>query len=89
MTKNKVTIYVRGNCPFCVRAQDLCKQLGVVFEVVDMTNNELLQADVFARSQGMRTVPQIFVGDKHVGGFTDLVALHEAGNFLPLCIMHV
>ena len=80
-------IYGRLSCPFCVRACDFCEQLGVEFVYVDMANDPATQEDVFSRSQGMKTVPQIFVGEKHIGGFTDMVALHERGDLLPLCTL--
>lgn len=84
---DKVMIYGRDRCPFCVYARAFCENHGVVFEYVDMTGNLDQQEDVFARSNGMRTVPQIFIGDKHVGGFSEMEALHKSGGFLPLCLL--
>ena len=83
---DKVMIYGRHHCPFCVQARAFCESHGVLFEYVDMTGDLNTQEDVFSRSNGMRTVPQIFIGDKHIGGFSDMESLHKDGGFLPLCL---
>lgn len=78
-----VRIYVTTYCPYCDMAKRLLDQLGVPWEAVDVTHEPELRKELVARS-GMRTVPQIFVGDVSVGGFTDLQALHAQGGLLPL-----
>lgn len=85
--KNKVTIYGRSSCPFCVRAKNLCEDLRISFDYIDMTGDIDAQERVFELSNGMRTVPQIFIGEKHVGGFSDLEALQRSGELLSQCIL--
>ena len=70
-------------CPYCVAARRLLQQLGVDFEDVAVDGNAQLRSDVMQAS-GQRTVPQIWVGEQHVGGYTDLASLHQQGKFLPL-----
>jgi glutaredoxin 3 len=80
----KVTMYSTAVCPYCVRAEQLLKQRGV--EAIDKIRIDLdagLRDDMIART-GRRTVPQIFIGDTHVGGFDDLAALDRAGGLTPL-----
>ena len=79
-----VRMYTTEVCPFCVRAKTLLKQRGVA--QIDEVRIDL---DVQARqemmeSTGRRTVPQIFIGDTHVGGCDELVALDRQGALLPL-----
>jgi len=75
-----VVIYTTTYCPFCTRAKALLQKKGVSFEEVDVTDDDAARAALIARSNGMRTVPQIFVGETHVGGYTDLAALENAGR---------
>jgi glutaredoxin 3 len=79
-----VTIYTTVSCVFCLRAKEYLRAKGVAYEEVDVTGDEEARARLVERSGGQRTVPQIFVGDVHVGGYTDLVALDRAGKFQPL-----
>jgi len=80
----KVTMYTTAVCPFCVRAEMLLKQRGVTD--IDKIRIDL---DPEQRSQmmertGRRTVPQIYIGETHVGGYDDLAALDRAGKLKPL-----
>lgn len=72
-----VQMYSKGYCPYCVRAKQLLIHKGVEFEeiMVDRDQNKL--QEMFARSNGARTVPQIFIDDHHVGGCDELYALHR------------
>ena len=79
-----VTIYTTETCAFCLRAKDYLRSKGVSYQEVDVTDDDLARADLVKRSNGQRTVPQIFVGDVHVGGYTDLVRLDAEGEFRPL-----
>lgn len=79
-----VTIYTTVSCVFCLRAKEYLRSKGVAYEEVDVTGDEEARARLVERSSGQRTVPQIFVGEVHVGGYTDLVALDREGNFQPL-----
>jgi glutaredoxin 3 len=81
---NKVLMYTTQVCPYCVRAKTLLKQRGVaeIEEVrVDMQPAE---RDRMIELTGRRTVPQIFIGDTHVGGCDDLIALDQRGGLMPL-----
>ena len=79
-----VTIYTTVSCVFCLRAKDYLRARGVAYEEVDVTGDEAARARLVERAQGRRTVPQIFVGDVPIGGYTDLVALDRAGKLQPL-----
>ena len=83
-TMKPVKMYTTAVCPFCVRAKQILKSKGVdqIDEVrVDMLPDERVK---MMESTGRRTVPQIFIGDIHVGGCDDLVALDSRGGLLPL-----
>jgi len=75
-----VKMYTTLVCPYCVRAKALLKQRGV--EVIDEIRVDLQPElrDTMVRITGRRTVPQIFIGDRHVGGYDDLYALEKAGQ---------
>lgn len=77
----KVTIYTKDYCPYCVKAKNLLTRRGVTDIIeIDITNDEKLQAEMIAKSGGKRTVPQIFIGETHIGGCGDLYALDSAGK---------
>jgi glutaredoxin 3 len=79
-----VKMYTTLVCPYCVRAKALLKQRGVdaIDEVrVDLDPGE---RDTMVRLTGRRTVPQIFIGDRHVGGCDDLIALDQRGALAPM-----
>jgi glutaredoxin 3 len=75
-----VVIYTRILCGYCMRAKHLLKRKGVAFEEIDAGFNAEKRAEMLARSGGASTYPQIFVGEHHVGGCDDLVALERAGK---------
>ena len=83
MAQPKIQMYVTGWCPYCERARQLLKKKGVDFEEIDVDARPEARAEMTARS-ARRTVPQIFIGDKHVGGCDDLHALDAAGGLDPL-----
>jgi len=74
-----VTIYTSGWCPYCRRAKDLLTQKNVVFSEIDVEDQPQSRQDMIARSN-RRTVPQIFIGDQHVGGCDDLIELDRSGK---------
>jgi glutaredoxin 3 len=74
-----VTIYSTGWCPYCARAKSLLTRKGVSFEEIDVEAAPEKRAEMQTRS-GRRSVPQIFIGDQHVGGCDDLHALEDAGK---------
>ena len=79
-----VKMYTTLVCPYCVRAKSLLKQRGV--EQIEEVRVDLdpSQRDSMIQLTGRRTVPQIFIGDTHVGGCDDLIALDQRGGLLPL-----
>jgi glutaredoxin 3 len=80
----KVTMYTTPICPYCVRAKALLKKKSVEVEEIDVMMDADARAEMEAKSGGARTVPQIFVGDHHVGGCDELYALERAGDLDPL-----
>jgi glutaredoxin 3 len=80
----RVRMYTTPICPYCVRAKALLKKKGAHVEEVDVFSNSEARAEMEAKSQGRKTVPQIFVGETHVGGCDDLYALDQAGKLDPL-----
>lgn len=79
-----VEIYTSPLCGFCHAAKRLLNQKGVNFTEIDVLSNPDRKAEMVQRANGVRTVPQIFIGDKHVGGSDDLHALERAGKLDPL-----
>ncbi len=75
-----VEIYTSPFCGFCHAAKRLLTQKGVSFSEVDVMSNPDRKAEMIQRANGGRTVPQIFIGDTHVGGSDDLHALERAGK---------
>lgn len=78
-----VILYTSRPCGYCSAAKSLLTQVGLTYEERDLTGDSTARRELMERS-GQRTVPQIYVGEVHVGGFTELRALHSAGNLLPL-----
>lgn len=79
----KVQMYATGWCPYCERARQLLRQKNVDFEEIDVDARPEARAEMVARS-GRRTVPQIFIGDRHIGGSDDLFELEAAHGLDPL-----
>jgi glutaredoxin 3 len=75
-----IVMYSSGWCPYCVRARALLERKGLPFREIKLDENPADRDAMLARSGGRRTVPQIFIGDHHVGGFDDLYALDKAGK---------
>lgn len=78
-----VVMYATGWCPYCERARQLFKRKQVAFTEIDIDKDPALRQEMMTRS-GRRTVPQIFIGDVHVGGCDDLHALEAQGGLDPL-----
>jgi len=80
----KVIMYSTGVCPFCLMAERLLKSKGVAdIEKIRIDLEPQRRSEMMERT-GRRTVPQIYVGDRHVGGYDDLAALDRAGGLDPL-----
>jgi glutaredoxin 3 len=80
----KVTMYSTAVCPYCQRAEMLLKQRGVTEIEKIRIDLDSAQKDAMIEKTGRRTVPQIFIGQTHVGGFDDLAALDRSGGLQPL-----
>jgi glutaredoxin 3 len=80
----QVKMYTTQVCPFCIRAKALLKQRGV--EQIEEIRIDLdpAQRDHMMQITGRRTVPQIFIGQTHVGGCDDLIALDQRGGLVPM-----
>ena len=79
-----VRIYTTPICPYCVRAKSLLAKKGVEVEEIDIYMSAEARQEMQANTGGARTVPQIFIGDTHVGGCDDLYALENAGKLDPM-----
>jgi glutaredoxin 3 len=75
-----VTIYTRPMCGYCARAISLLKKKGVAFNEIDAGFDQAKRTEMMQRSNGGRTFPQIFIGDTHIGGCDDMMALERAGK---------
>jgi glutaredoxin 3 len=78
----KVVMYLSDWCPYCARARNLLDAKGVAVEEIDVDAVPGARAQMMERS-GRQTVPQIFIGDEHIGGCDELVALDAAGGLDP------
>jgi glutaredoxin 3 len=79
MTQSAVTMYVTGWCPYCQRAKTLLRAKNLVVNEIDVDDDPKFRDEMMARS-GRRTVPQIFIGQQHIGGCDDLYALEDRGE---------
>ena len=79
MSQPPITLYVTGWCPYCQRAKALLSSKQLAFNEIDVDEDPKLRQEMTARS-GRRTVPQIFIGERHVGGCDDLYALEGSGE---------
>ena len=79
----KVQIYTTQWCPYCHAAKSLLEDKGVAYEEVNAEDPEV-RMQMVERANGRRTVPQIFIGETHVGGYDDMAALDRRGQFDPL-----
>lgn len=78
-----ITLYSTAVCPYCVAAKNFLKSRGAAWTEVRVDSDPVARAQMMARTQ-RTSVPQIFIGDTHVGGYDDLVALDRAGGLAPL-----
>ncbi|MFK7823559.1 MAG: glutaredoxin 3 [Oligoflexales bacterium] len=79
-----VLMYSKSTCPYCVAAKKLFNTKGVSFQEIDINHYPEKRDEMLAKANGRTTVPQIFIGDIHVGGFTDLVSLEQNGKLEAL-----
>jgi len=83
MTSPKVLMYVTDWCPYCARARTLLESKGIAIEEIDVDAVDGARDEMEARS-GRSSVPQIFIGNQHVGGCDELLELDQAGRLDPL-----
>lgn len=74
-----ITVYTTSSCPYCVSAKELLNRRGYAFKEVNVSDPSM-RTMLVKKAQGRKTVPQIFIGDLHVGGFDDLAALDKSGE---------
>ena len=82
--KPKVVMYATAACPFCQSAERLLVSKGVAIEKIRVDLQPELRAEMTKKAGGRRTVPQIWIGERHVGGCDDLYALDRQGELDPL-----
>lgn len=82
----KVEIYTWRTCPFCIRAKSLLKQKGIDFIEYSIDGDEAARSQMAKRAQGRKSLPQIFINDKHIGGCDDIHALEVQGKLDPLLV---
>lgn len=75
----KITIYTTNVCPYCIRAKALLDRKGYTYEEINAEDEEI-RNDMIKKAGGRRSVPQIFIGDTHVGGSDDLYELDKQGK---------
>ncbi|MBN8521109.1 MAG: glutaredoxin 3 [Alphaproteobacteria bacterium] len=75
-----IEMYTTKICPYCVRAKALFESKGVKVTEIDVSDDEDLRNKMMQRAAGRRSVPQIFIGDRHIGGCDDLYALNAKGE---------
>ena len=80
----KVIIYTTSWCPYCVKAKALLDKLGQSYDEINIEEDETKRDEMMEKANGARSVPQIFIDDRHVGGCDDLHALHQKGELEPL-----
>lgn len=80
----QVTIYTKPFCPYCVRAVSLLEKKGVAFTEIEAAFDPEKRQEMMRRSNGRATFPQIFIGEAHIGGCDDMMALERDGKLDPL-----
>lgn len=83
MPAPRITVYTKENCPFCVRAKRLLEKKGVAYEEIRVEGRDDLRIWL-AETTGQKTVPQIFAGERSLGGFSDIDALDQEGKLDPI-----
>jgi glutaredoxin 3 len=79
-----VVVYTTDYCPYCRRAEAFLKDKGVAFKNVDVTHDSAMREKLVEMTQGLKTVPQIFIDGKSIGGYSDMMTLHQKGQLAPL-----
>jgi glutaredoxin 3 len=80
----EIIVYTKDYCPYCHAAKDLLRKKGATFTEVDIQKHPERRAEMIQKAGGRSTVPQIFIGGRHVGGCDDIHALDSAGKLDPM-----
>jgi len=80
----EIEIYTTRYCPYCIAAKRLLSHKGVTFTEIDVSGDQIARSKMVVRANGRMTVPQIFIGAIHVGGYDDLYAFDQAGKLNSL-----
>ena len=78
--QNKIIVYTSNNCSYCVRAKKLLEQKGLSYEEINIQIRTDQREEMISKSNGKRTVPQIFINEVHIGGFQELNKIAIEGN---------
>jgi glutaredoxin 3 len=81
---SQVTVYTKPYCPYCIRAVSLLEKKGVAFTEIEAAFDPDKRAEMIQRAGGRATFPQIFIGERHIGGCDEMLALDRAGELDPL-----
>ena len=81
---SQVTIYTKAYCPYCVRAKSVLDNKGVSYQEIRIDEQPELRPEMIERAADRTTVPQIFIGGRHIGGCDDMLALDASGKLDPL-----
>lgn len=76
----KIELYSTQTCGFCRAAKSLLDDKGISYKEIDISSDPELRGQMITKANGSRTVPQIFINDAHLGGFSDLYALQQSGT---------
>lgn len=76
----KIEVYTSTTCHYCTNAKSLLARKGAAFKEIDVTSDAAKRSEMVQRAGGRMTVPQIFIGDRHIGGFDDLARLDREGQ---------
>lgn len=79
-----IIIYSKKVCSYCVRLKDFFDNKQIAYQEI-MVDQDPVELEKMMTLSGRRTVPQLFIGEQHIGGYDDAMALHEQGKLLPLC----
>jgi len=80
INETKIIIYTTKTCGYCYLAKNLLKKYSLKYKEIDVSNNNIVINEMIRKSSGIKTVPQIFFNNKHIGGFYELNQLHLNGN---------
>lgn len=84
--QTQIIVYTKDCCPYCTHAKNLLSAKNLPFVEVDITHDENLRNECFSKANGQKTVPQIFIGSTHIGGFNNLSAANSSGKLQEILV---